>query len=354
MDVKIENLTIQFGALTAVNDLSFTVHSGELLCLLGPSGCGKSTVLNAIAGFVTPRQGHIYFDDQDIAGISVEKRNLGMVFQNYSLYPHMNFYENIAFPLQVQKLPKAEIKRRVAEMAETTKITDILKRKPGQISGGQQQRVAISRALIKKPPLLLMDEPLSNLDARLRMEMREEIRRIQQDTKITTIFVTHDQEEATSISDQIILLKQGVLQQGGKPYELYVRPSNVFAANFLGTPPINLLQATYRQGKLLLAQGRLALPAQGYTEGGCYIVGIRCEDIRLCHPEQAAAVLQVDFRELLGKEALVYGKIGGETIRFLVPHDEAQGLEEQVPVSIRLQNVSVFDAHSQLRLGGVG
>ena len=354
MKLNVQNLTIQFGALKAVDDLSFTVESGELMCLLGPSGCGKSTILNAIAGFLQPKEGRIYFDETDITKLSVEKRSLGMVFQNYALYPHMTAYENIAFPLQIQGVARAEIRRRVEEIAELTRITDILKRKPGQISGGQQQRVAISRALVKKPQLLLMDEPLSNLDACLRMEMRTEIRRIQQDTGTTTIFVTHDQEEATSISDRIILLKNGVLQQMGSPYQLYVEPGNTFVASFLGTPPINFLEATCENDIIQLAQGTVRLHTATHRENGVYLVGIRCEDICLCPEERAMARLEILSTELLGKEALVCGGLGEERVRFLIPHGALKGLKKWEFITVHPENLTLFDAVTHERIGGIG
>ena len=210
MRVKMENLTKQFGTLTAVDHFNVEMEDGELIALLGPSGCGKSTILNMLAGILPVTDGKIWFDRDDVTKMPPEERGIGLVFQNYALYPHMSVLNNICFPLEIQKVPKEERIRRAKEMAELVHVETMLDRKPRQLSGGQQQRVAIARALVKNPRLLLLDEPLSNLDARLRLEMREEIRRIQQKTHVTTIFVTHDQEEAMSISDHIVLMKAGV------------------------------------------------------------------------------------------------------------------------------------------------
>ena len=238
MKITIENLTKKFGDFTAVNNFNATIESGELIALLGPSGCGKSTMLNMLSGILPVTEGKIYFDNDDVTDIGAEKRGVGLVFQNYALYPHMTVLENIAFPLEIKKVKKAEREAKAIEMAKLVHVDMLLNRKPKELSGGEQQRVAIARALIKNPRVLLLDEPLSNLDARLRIEMREEIRRIQQETKITTIFVTHDQEEAMSISDKIVLMKDGVLQQKDDPQNLYDEPANCFVADFLGNPPI--------------------------------------------------------------------------------------------------------------------
>lgn len=243
MKIELRDLEMRFGDVVAVHRLNATFDDGELVSLLGPSGCGKSTTLFLLAGLYKPTGGAILFDGKVINDTEPEHRHIGMVFQNYALYPHMTVRQNIAFPLRMLKVPKAEQARRVEAMAELVKISHLLDRKPAQLSGGQQQRVAIARALVKEPKVLLLDEPLSNLDARLRLEMREEIRRIQQEVGITTIFVTHDQEEAMSISDRILLMKDGKIQQFDKPQTMYDAPSNLFVAEFLGTPPINVLKA---------------------------------------------------------------------------------------------------------------
>ena len=242
MRVVLDHVTKRFSDVTAVSEFSATLEDGELVSLLGPSGCGKSTLLNMLSGILPVSGGRIYFDDQDVTGMPPEKRGIGLVFQNYALYPHMTVMGNICFPLETQRVPKAERIERANEIARLVHVDMLMNRKPSELSGGQQQRVAIARALVKKPKVLLLDEPLSNLDARLRLQTREEIRHIQQSTGITTIFVTHDQEEAMSISDKIVVMKLGIKQQEGVPQDVYNDPCNKFVANFLGTPPINLFK----------------------------------------------------------------------------------------------------------------
>ena len=353
MKLQVEHLTVRYNHFVAVNDLSFSLDDGKLLCLLGPSGCGKSTVLNTVAGFLSPSEGRVLFDEVDVTSAKTESRDIGMVFQNYALYPHMTVYDNIAFPLTVQRVNKKKIKERVEQMAELSRITDILNRKPGEISGGQQQRVAISRALIKNPKLLLLDEPLSNLDARLRLEMREELRRIQRDAKTTAIFVTHDQEEAMSISDQVILMNSGVLQQNDTPQRLYSRPENVFVAKFLGSPPINLLDAVCQNGMLVMLDGALKIPVKGYTEGTSYLVGLRCEDLFRCEDASADICLKFESLELIGKEAIVRCSEAGQILRFLVPYNEINLLGDTVPVKLKRENLLVFDKETQKNIGGL-
>lgn len=254
MTITLKNLTKRFPGrgkdkteVTAVDNFDFEIPDGKLVALLGPSGCGKSTTLYMIAGLLDPTEGQIFFGDEDVTKVATENRGVGLVFQNYALYPHLTVAQNIAFPLEnlkgKEKLSKEELKSRVEEAARVVQIEQFLERKPKELSGGQQQRVAIARALVKRPPVLLLDEPLSNLDARLRLQTREELRRIQKETGITTIFVTHDQDEAMSISDEIIVMKDGAVQQIGKPQEVYENPENLFVARFLGTPPVNVLRS---------------------------------------------------------------------------------------------------------------
>ncbi len=263
MKVVLENLTKKFPGrskkdpgVTAVNNFNIEIPDGKLIGLLGPSGCGKSTALNLLSGLLAPTSGRIYFGDEDVTDILPEKRGIGLVFQNYALYPHLTVIENILFPLEnlkgSEKLSRDEMMKRAMEAAKLVQIEMLLNRKPKELSGGQQQRVAIARALVKMPRLLLLDEPLSNLDARLRLQTREEISRIQKETGITTIFVTHDQEEAMSISDQIIVMKDGVIQQIGAPQEVYDDPKNLFVAEFLGTPQINTFVGEIKDGKLYI------------------------------------------------------------------------------------------------------
>ena len=318
MDVIFEQVAKTFpgkrGLVTAVSDLSVTIGSGRLVGFLGPSGCGKSTSLFLLAGIYEPSGGRILFDGRDVSDLPPEKRGVGMVFQNYALYPHLTVRDNIAFPLVNSKQLKAALRReaeaeqrpfkqhvaqRVLEAAALVEITEYLDRRPAELSGGQQQRVAIARALVKKPSLLLLDEPLSNLDARLRLQTREEIRRIQKETGITTVFVTHDQEEALHICDEIVILKDGVLQQQGAPQAVYDRPANQFVASFLGAPPMNLLGGVVRDGVLWLGgEAWRSLPHP--LPDGSVKVGIRAEHLLPGEAASAGFSVQVAAVSKLG------------------------------------------------------
>lgn len=245
MEVVMRDVVKRFGNFKAVDNLNLTIKDGEFMALLGPSGCGKTTTLLILAGLYKPDSGEILFDDKIVNDVLPKDRNIGMCFQSYALYPHMTVEENIAFPLKMKKLPQKEIEKKVREIAGKFHIEHLLKRFPGQISGGQQQRVALARALVKEPNLLLLDEPLSNLDAGLRISMRAEIKRLQKELGITTVFVTHDQTEAMSMSDRIAVMNKGKLQDIGTPEDLYMRPKNKFIAGFIGNPPMNFLEVGY-------------------------------------------------------------------------------------------------------------
>ena len=278
MKIVLQNVTKIFPSrnkksneeVVAVNDFNIEVPDGKLIGLLGPSGCGKSTTLYMISGLQTPTKGKIFFGEDDVTALSPENRGVGLVFQNYALYPHLTVKQNILFPLQnlkgADKLTKDEMLKRAEEAARLVQIDELLDRKPNELSGGQQQRVAIARALVKMPRVLLLDEPLSNLDARLRLQTREEIRRIQRETKITTVFVTHDQEEAMSISDMIVVMKKGVVQQVGEPQSVYDDPVNLFVAKFLGTPPINVFAGSVKGEKLYIGD-EAVLDVKGAPDG---------------------------------------------------------------------------------------
>ena len=350
MKITIENLTKKFGDFTAVNNFNATIESGELISLLGPSGCGKSTMLNMLSGILPVTEGKIYFDNDDVTDIGAEKRGVGLVFQNYALYPHMTVLENIAFPLEIKKVKKAEREAKAIEMAKLVHVDMLLNRKPKELSGGQQQRVAIARALIKNPRVLLLDEPLSNLDARLRIEMREEIRRIQQETKITTIFVTHDQEEAMSISDKIVLMKDGVLQQKDDPQNLYDEPANCFVADFLGNPPINKTHGVVKDGKIVL-DGDCTVEIPGVekiADGTKVTMSMRAESIVV--DENGAIETTVDTKYVIGKEVLAYLDLGAHHVRAYVPAEKELQHGEKVKVSLKKTGVFVFDEASGERL----
>lgn len=361
MKVVLENLTKTFPArgkgaspTTAVRDFSYTIPDGELIGLLGPSGCGKSTTLNMICGLEKPTAGRIYFGEDDVTALAPEHRGVGMVFQNYALYPHLTVRQNIVFPLEnlrgKQKLTKDAMTKRAMDAAELVQITDYMDRKPSELSGGQQQRVAIARALVKLPRVLLLDEPLSNLDARLRLQTREEIRRIQRETKITTIFVTHDQEEAMSISDHIVVMRAGVLQQSGKPQSVYDDPVNLFCAKFLGTPPINVFRGTVKSGALYLG-GAAVLSVPGVRDGEV-TVGIRPEGFVL--NENGAFVCGKRSVEVMGRDVSVvaaHPAIESEsgTLRAIIPSDSAVA-GDTVRFTLKPHKVHLFDPASGERI----
>ena len=313
MKVVLQNLTKIFPSrdkkagkeVVAVNDFTFEIPDGKLIGLLGPSGCGKSTTLYMISGLQKPTAGRIFFGDDDVTELSTENRGIGLVFQNYALYPHMTVRQNILFPLQnlkgKDKMTKDAMQEAALRAAKLVQIDELMDRKPSELSGGQQQRVAIARALVKMPRVLLLDEPLSNLDARLRLQTREEIRRIQKETGITTVFVTHDQEEAMSISDMIVVMKLGVVQQIGKPQEVYDDPRNLFVAKFLGTPPINVFNGYVKDGEVCIGDD-VVLTVSGVADQDVY-VGIRPEGFEL--NDQGSLQCKLSNVEVMGRDVSV-------------------------------------------------
>ena len=317
MKIVLENLTKKFPArnkkskdeVIAVNNFNFEIPDGKLIGLLGPSGCGKSTALNLLCGLLTPTEGKIYFGDDEVTNLPAENRGVGFVFQNYALYPHLTVMQNITFPLEnlkgKEKLTKEQMREKAYAAAKLVQIDELMDRKPGQLSGGQQQRVAIARALVKMPRVLLMDEPLSNLDARLRLQTREEISRIQKETGITTVFVTHDQEEAMSISDMIVVMKDGVIQQIGEPQKVYDEPGNLFVAKFLGTPPINVFAGEVKEEKVWIASD-VCLDAKGVANQEVY-VAIRPEGFVLSEEETCERKLHCRLQavEVMGRDISV-------------------------------------------------
>jgi multiple sugar transport system ATP-binding protein len=341
MEIRLDKLTKVFTDKTgketrAVDELSITIPSGKLVGLLGPSGCGKSTTLFMIAGLHKPSGGKIFFGKDDVTRLAPEKRGIGLVFQNYALYPHMTVRQNIMFPLENIDIKRSEALELVDEMAKLVGIQDQLDKKPAQLSGGQQQRVAIARALVKKPRVLLLDEPLSNLDARLRLQTREEIKRIQRETGITTIFVTHDQEEAMSISDQMVVLDYGVMQQMEQPQVMYNKPTNLFVAKFLGNPPINILEGTVKDGKIMIGDFEIGTTK---VKNGTYDLGIRPEDFRF---DKAGYVVEpIDF-EHIGRDTLVRFKLGETVVRALIDSDSVSDTDK-ITLIVKKGKVHLFD-----------
>ena len=362
MKVVLENLTKIFPSrdkksgkeVVAVNDFNFEIPDGKLVGLLGPSGCGKSTTLYMISGLQKPSSGKIFFGDDDVTELSTENRGIGLVFQNYALYPHMTVQQNIMFPLQnlkgKDKLSKEEMLDRAYEAARLVQIDELMERKPSELSGGQQQRVAIARALVKMPRVLLLDEPLSNLDARLRLQTREEIRRIQKETGITTIFVTHDQEEAMSISDVIVVMKLGVVQQIGEPQSVYDDPKNLFVATFLGTPPINVLEGKVADGKVYIGD-EVVMNVSGVEDQEVYI-GIRPEGIE--PSDDGVFTCKLSNVEVMGRDASVvstHENAVSPVVRAIISSDiKVDTSKDTVKYNIKPHKFFLFNKDTEQRL----
>ena len=361
MKIVLEHLTKTFpgrgknaAPVTAVNDFTFEIPDGELVGLLGPSGCGKSTTLNLLCGLQTPTSGKIFFGEDEVTRLPAENRGVGMVFQNYALYPHLTVRQNILFPLQnmkgKDKPTKEQMEERALEAAKLVQIDGLMERKPSELSGGQQQRVAIARALVKMPRVLLMDEPLSNLDARLRLQTREEIRRIQRETKITTVFVTHDQEEAMSISDRIVVMRDGVIQQIGQPQAVYDDPVNLFVAQFLGTPPINVFRGQV-QGETLYIGSEAVLPVKGAPDGAVF-AAIRPEGF--IPSETGAFSCDLTGVEVMGRDVSVvstHKDAVSETIRSIISAEDRPKTDSSVVrFDLKPGKVFLFHAETQARI----
>ena len=358
MKIVLENLTKAFkgknGDVTAVNDFTFEIPDGKLIGLLGPSGCGKSTTLNLICGLHKPTSGKIFFGEDDVTELPPENRGVGMVFQNYALYPHLTVKQNILFPLQnlkgKDKLTKDEMLKRADEAARLVQIETLMDRKPSELSGGQQQRVAIARALVKAPRVLLLDEPLSNLDARLRLQTREEIRRIQTETKITTVFVTHDQEEALSISDMIVVMKDGIVQQIGAPQDVYDDPVNLFVAKFLGTPPINVFDGKIEGGKLYIGNDDVLDVSADYE--GDVFVGIRPEGFVVSKSGRLGCSLK--RVEIMGRDVSVVSENKhalSPTVRSIISSEDKPDVTlDTVRFDLKPKKVFIFDKKTEKRI----
>ena len=364
MRIILQNLTKCFPSrnkksnevVTAVKDLDIEIPDGKLIGLLGPSGCGKSTTLYMICGLQKPTSGKIFFGDSDVTNLEPEHRGVGLVFQNYALYPHLTVKQNILFPLQnlkgAEKLTKEQMLDRAQQAADLVQIGELMDRKPNELSGGQQQRVAIARALVKTPRVLLLDEPLSNLDARLRLQTREEIKRIQRETNVTTVFVTHDQEEAMSISDMIVVMKQGVVQQVGEPQKVYDDPENLFVAQFLGTPPINTFDGYVKDGKLYIgADEVLDIPA--VTEDKDVAVGIRPEGF--IPNENGRLGGKLNNVEVMGRDCSVVfsnEKSRKPSVRAIIDADLklTTGGENEIRFNLKRNKVFIFDNETGARI----
>ena len=360
MKILLKNLTKKFPNrqkkgtdVVAVNNFELEIPDGSLVGLLGPSGCGKSTTLNMICGLQKPTEGSIFFGEDDVTELSPECRGVGMVFQNYALYPHLTVKQNITFPLENRKgkdkLTKTEMGDMALEIARLVQIDTLMDRKPGELSGGQQQRVAIARALVKNPRVLLLDEPLSNLDARLRLQTREEIRRIQKTTGITTVFVTHDQEEAMSISDIIVVMKDGVVMQVGAPRTVYDDPENLFVSKFLGNPKINVLSGRVESGKLFIGE-EAVLDVDGAPDGEVF-VGIRPEGF--VYDENGKFSLNLLGVEVMGRDVSVVctHPMSEEKVRAIIDSDEeVDTASPTVRFSLKPSKTLLFDKKTEKRI----
>ena len=350
--IEVSNLNKTYeNGYEALKNVNFSVEKGELVCLLGPSGCGKSTLLNIISGLLDATSGDVKFEGKSVLDVAPENRDIGFVFQNYALFPHMTAEENVMFPLTIgkNKKTKAEAREIAQKYMELTHITDIAKKKPGQLSGGQQQRVAIARALVQQPKVLLMDEPLSNLDARLRLQIREEIRALVKEVGITTIFVTHDQEEALSIGDRIILLNNGVVQQADKGQNLYLDPANQFVANFIGNPVIDLFDVQFDGNQFnnehfnLLAERLADGKLKQKLAAGNYVIGIRPENLQPSTAEMADFTIKVDDIELIGRERILKFYFGDKQYRSLVDIEDQIGAGDEVNLRFDMKKAFIFN-----------
>lgn len=354
-NVKFINVTKRFGRVAAVQNLNLEVADQEFMTLVGPSGCGKSTTLNLLAGLEEPDEGEIYIADRLMNDVPPGDRNIAMMFQSYALYPHMKVFDNMAFGLRIQKVARPEIERRVREAARLLEIEELLNRKPAQLSGGQRQRVALGRAIVREPDVFLLDEPLSNLDAILRVQMRADLRLLFNRLGSTVVYVTHDQAEAMTMSDRLVVFRAGEVQQVGTPMEVYERPANLFVARFIGSPPINFIRGRLESaadGYCFTAPG-LSLPVGRAAVGDGWpaevVAGIRPEDMAL-RPAGAGIPATVQLLEHLGSESIVFVDVAGQRLTLKSDKEAAVHPGENVGLEIHSQEVHFFDPATERRL----
>ncbi len=352
--VLLKEVTKRFGDVVAVNSLSLEGKDKEFLVLLGPSGCGKTTALRCIAGLETPEKGEIYIGDRLVNDLDPKERDVAMVFQSYALYPHMTVFNNMAFPLENMKIPKDAIKKKVKQVAELLKIEALLDRKPKQLSGGQRQRVALGRAMVRDPHVFLMDEPLSNLDAKLRVYMRAELKKLQRELGVTTIYVTHDQVEAMTMGDKIAILNEGVLQQTGTPDAIYFNPSNMFVAGFIGSPPTNFFDCTLMEGvpcTLNTGEFKYTLPehlAEAVTKctADACVLGVRPQDVLVnkeAKRKKGLVKVVLDMIEPLGDVTILDLKVGDYLVKAVVSPDFKAELGDELWIEFPAEKIHIFD-----------
>ncbi|HEX2884118.1 MAG TPA: sn-glycerol-3-phosphate ABC transporter ATP-binding protein UgpC [Candidatus Limnocylindria bacterium] len=362
--VTFDHLYKRYGEdVIAVNDLNLEIGDGEFICLVGPSGCGKTTALRCVAGLEEISDGRLLIGDRVVNNVAPKDRDIAMVFQSYALYPHMSVYDNLAFGLKLRKLKKDEIDRRVKEGAAILGLEKFLDRKPKALSGGQRQRVALGRAIVREPSVFLMDEPLSNLDAKLRVQTRAEIARLHQRLGTTTIYVTHDQVEAMTMGDRIAVMRDGILQQVGEPQELYDHPVNVFVAGFIGSPAMNFATVKAAEGgALMLGNAKLELSgeparaAQQQPKGRDLLIGFRPEHLEIANGTAADGAVRfpvsVDVVEYLGNEELIHAQAEGNEIVALLPSEAKVRVGDNVDLAIPMEKLHIFDPESEQTLAG--
>lgn len=363
-ELSLKNVSkVYDNGVRAVSDVDLDVESGEFIVLVGPSGCGKSTLLRIVAGLETVSKGEVWIGGKLVNDVPAKDRDIAMVFQNYALYPHMTVYENMAFGLRMRRLPKAEIERRVRQAAETLGLVPLLDRRPKELSGGQRQRVAVGRAIVRQPRLFLFDEPLSNLDAKLRVEMRAELLKLHRRLGATAIYVTHDQVEAMSMGDRLVVIEGGIVQQIGPPLEVYRHPANVFVAGFIGSPPMNLITCEIQEhdGRLRFVRDQLVLDAtaaqqrllqDGPLAARRIIVGIRPEDVHVAPPEaRDATEARVELIELLGSEALATCAVAGQQLIVRLDVQTAARADSSIGLRFDMSRAKLFDAATGKAIG---
>ena len=348
-EISLKNLKKSFGKTEVIHDLSIDVRDGELIVIVGPSGCGKSTLLRMVAGLEDANQGEIIIDGKKVNELEPMERNIAMVFQNYALYPHMSVFDNMAYGLKIAKISKEEINSRVQKAAETLELQELLKRKPSQLSGGQRQRVAMGRAIVRNPVAFLFDEPLSNLDAKLRVQMRLEIKKLQTQLKTTSLYVTHDQVEAMTLADRMIVMNEGNVEHIGTPLEVYTKPKTLFTAQFIGSPAMNILTADCNNGSLTLSNNSILKSTTKFN--GKVSAGLRPEDFKI--DDNGSIKLKVELVELIGSNSLVHGRLENSDEVLVasisgVLEDKIVG--KKISLSFNTSNLHLFDTNSGQRI----
>ena len=343
--ISLDAVTKKFGEFQALQPISLTFHSQQFIVILGPSGCGKTTMLRILAGLEKPTTGNVRFNATDVTQLGPKERNIAMVFQDYALYPHMTVFQNIALNLQVAKVPKEEIEGRVMQVAKTLNLLPSLKKRPPQLSGGQQQRVALGRAIVREPSVFLMDEPLSNLDAALRVEMRAELKELHRRVGATTIYVTHDQSEAMTLADVVVVMNHGVVAQMGRPEEIYNQPANSFVAKFVGHPPMNFLQGKLVKGTFEGQGMTLAVSSRPITEE--VMLGIRAEDVQITDPQSAPIRGRAGFYEYLGNVGYLMVHVGDVTLVAAVAPDQTPAEGGEVGVILNPAHTNFFTTQGE-------